>query len=122
MITSKEWDELIGVEATGRFYFLTSYRYAADELSKDITSRSDGSNVITDPEGDVPYDFIDILQGSLDVCQTSEPVNKGDLNSADAAIALQLAHNSAADVSGDDRVTSLDFLMIPKAAAGHMEL
>jgi len=76
---------------------------------KDITSRSDGSNVITDPEGDVPYDFIDILQGSLDVCQTSEPVNKGDLN-------------SAADVSGDDRVTSLDFLMIPKAAAGHMEL
>jgi len=57
---------------------------------------------------------------------------KGDLNhgnqitSADAAIALQVAasgaHNPAADVSGDDRVTSLDALMILKAAAGHIEL
>jgi len=35
MIASKEWGELIGVEATGRFYILASYRYAADELSKD---------------------------------------------------------------------------------------
>jgi len=57
---------------------------------------------------------------------------KGDLNSdgiltpADAAIALRLAasgaHNPAADVSGDDRVTSLDALMILQAAAGSIEL
>ena len=57
---------------------------------------------------------------------------KGDLNSdgyitpADAAIALHLAatgaHNDAADVSGDDSVTSLDALMILQAAAENMEL
>ncbi|NOQ33076.1 MAG: hypothetical protein GQ567_02595 [Methanosarcinales archaeon] len=53
---------------------------------------------------------------------------RGDLNSdgsltlADAAIALAIAasgaHNDAADVSGDDRVTSLDALMILQAAGG----
>ena len=57
---------------------------------------------------------------------------KGDLNSdgilapADAAIALHIAtigaHNPAADVSGDDRVTSLDALMILQAAAENIEL
>ena len=57
---------------------------------------------------------------------------RGDLNGdkritiADAAIALWTtatgAHNPAADVSGDGRVTSLDALMILKAAAGMIEL
>jgi hypothetical protein len=57
---------------------------------------------------------------------------KGDLNrdgnimTADAAIALQLAatgaHNPAADVSGDNCVTSLDALMILQAAAGGIAL
>ncbi|MEA1863825.1 MAG: FG-GAP-like repeat-containing protein [Euryarchaeota archaeon] len=57
---------------------------------------------------------------------------KGDLDydnqitPADAAIALHLAatgaHDDAADVSGDDRVTSLDVLMILQAAAGNIEL
>jgi len=32
------------------------------------------------------------------------------------------AHNPAADVSGDDHVTSLDALMILQAAAGRLEL
>jgi parallel beta-helix repeat protein len=57
---------------------------------------------------------------------------KGDLNHdnqitpADAAITLRLAvigaYDPAADVSGDDRVTSLDALMILQAAAGRIEL
>ena len=57
---------------------------------------------------------------------------KGDLNAdgiltpADAAIALHIAttgaHNPAADVSGGDRVTSLDALMILQAAAENIEL
>ena len=57
---------------------------------------------------------------------------RGDLNgdhtltSADVAIALQLAasgaHNQAADVSGDGRVTSLDALMIQQAAVGKISL
>jgi hypothetical protein len=132
MIASKEWEELSDVDETDRFYFSASYRCAADKNSRDITSCSEGRNAITDPEGDVPYGFIDILQGSLDVSQTPEPVNKGDLNSdgyitpADAAIALRLAATAAcdqaADVSGDKRVTALDALMILQAAAGAVSL
>ena len=79
MIASKEWEELIDVEGTDGFYFIASW-YAADGISRDITNHSGGSNVITDPEGDVSYGFIDILQGSLDASQTSDPANKGDLN------------------------------------------
>ncbi len=57
---------------------------------------------------------------------------KGDLNGdgnltpADATIALHLAvtgaHDDAADVSGDGQTTSLDALMIMRAAAGIVEL
>jgi PKD repeat protein len=60
-----------------------------------------------------------------------EPI-RGDLNHdgiltpADAAIALRIAatgtYYPAADVSGDDRVTSLDALMILQAAAGRIEV
>ena len=50
----------------------------------------------------------------------------GILTPADAAIALRLAatgaDDPAADVSGDDRVTSLDALMILQAAADSIEL
>ena len=63
---------------------------------------------------------------------TGDTPLKGDLNSdnqitpADAAIALRLAvtgaHDPVADVSGDDRVTSLDALMILQAAAERIEL
>ena len=48
------------------------------------------------------------------------------LTPADAAIALRLAasgaHDDAADVSGDGRVTSLDALMILQAAADAIDL
>jgi hypothetical protein len=51
----------------------------------------------------------------------------GVITPADAAIALEIAAGShpfdpAADVSGDDRVTSIDALMIMQAAAGDIEL
>nr|QNO45963.1 hypothetical protein EBOGGPCF_00008 [Methanosarcinales archaeon ANME-2c ERB4]QNO46085.1 hypothetical protein FAKCHJAF_00022 [Methanosarcinales archaeon ANME-2c ERB4]QNO48840.1 hypothetical protein LEJCPHKL_00009 [Methanosarcinales archaeon ANME-2c ERB4] len=62
----------------------------------------------------------------------SDAPQKGDLNHdneitpADAAIALRLAatgaHDDTTDVSGDGRVTSLDALMILKAAAGAISL
>ncbi|MEA1863579.1 MAG: hypothetical protein U9N46_00015 [Euryarchaeota archaeon] len=46
----------------------------------------------------------------------------GTLSPADARVALAIAasgaQNPAADVSGDDRVTSLDVLLILEAAAG----
>jgi hypothetical protein len=57
---------------------------------------------------------------------------KGDLNldnhitPADAAIAIELAASGgwdpAADVDGDRRITSLDALMILKAAADDIEI
>jgi hypothetical protein len=60
------------------------------------------------------------------------PTLRGDLNSdgtltaADAAIALELAATGGwdanADMSGDNRITSLDVLMILQAAAGSIEL
>jgi hypothetical protein len=53
MIASKAWEELSDFEETDRFCFLTSYQYASGEMCKDITSFSDGSNIITDLEGDV---------------------------------------------------------------------
>ena len=63
---------------------------------------------------------------------SERPLQKGDLNHdgnvtpADAAIALRLAaigaHDPVADVNGDDRVTSLDALMILQAAAKRIEL
>ena len=66
------------------------------------------------------------------VNQTTNIAQKGDLNqddhitSADAAITLRIAasgaHDDAAEVSGDGRVTSLDALMILQAAAGRIEL
>jgi hypothetical protein len=48
----------------------------------------------------------------------------GEITSADAAIALQMAvrgeYSEKADVNGDYHVTSLDALMILQAAAGHI--
>ena len=65
-------------------------------------------------------------------CTYSCPPLKGDLNrdgeitTADAAIALELAargeYNPAADVNCDGQVTALDAMMILQAAAGNIEL
>ncbi len=88
-----------------------------------------------DPDGDglgnTPYNITD--DGTFDHHPLCSPSSvKGDLNGdgyltpADAAIALQLAvngaHDDAADVSGDGQTTSLDALMILQAAAEIVEL
>jgi parallel beta-helix repeat protein len=99
----------------------------------------------TDPDPDgIGNDPHPIPGGtSIDRCPLMQPwtdtqPQKGDLNSdgnitpADAAIALAIAAGgsascdlatlAAADVSGDNRVTSLDALMILQAAAGRIAL
>ena len=91
-----------------------------------VTSGSHNISIMVDP-----YD--EIAESNEDNNVAYKPLlMKGDLNSdgditpADAAIALRIAasgaHDDAADVSGDDRVTSLDALMILQAAAGSIEL
>lgn len=86
-----------------------------------------GDSIIGDPS---ELDFIPFLTSFL--IFHSEPPITGDLNDdnkltpADAVIALQLVASGGwdanADVSGDDRVTSIDVLMILQAAAGAISL
>ena len=71
---------------------------------------------------DVTLNYDDTTAGSGCTYSCSKPALNGDLNHdgaitpADAAIALQMAargeYSVDADMSGDDRVTSLDALMI----------
>ena len=90
--------------------------YNATELSPDA-SYEIGTHTV-DTSGNVNATWVN---------QTTNIAQKGDLNHdgiltpADAAIALEIAAsggwNPAADVDGDNRVTSLDALMILQAAA-----
>lgn len=93
-----------------------------------------GNDTDRDGIGDEPY-YIEGSAGSVDrypLMHFYGTSQKGDLDCdsevtpADAKVALAIAaggaHNPAADVSGDGRVTSLDALLILKAAAGAIEL
>gem|GEM_PF-5129388 len=123
---SNSWDD--GYPSAGNYW---SDHVGADDFKGPGQNQSGIDGIIDTPypvqggSGEDRYPLVD--QWSL----------KGDLNSdhlltpADAAIALEIAAGShmydadtlaAADVSGDDRVTSLDSLMILQAAAGTIEL
>jgi len=69
MMASREWEELRDINENSRFCFVTGF-YTPDGFVSDNTSFSSGSNIITDPEGDVAYDFIDIVQGNLFLSKT----------------------------------------------------
>jgi len=88
MVASGTWEELSDVNENSRFCFVTRY-YTPDGIVEDNTSISYGSNVITDPEGDVPYDFIDIIQGSLNISLTSKLVH--NLNTGEDFTTIQAA-------------------------------
>jgi hypothetical protein len=70
MVASKAWEELSNLDENSRFCFRTEC-CIPETTWADLTSFSQGSAVIDDPMGDVPYDFIDIIQGSLSVETTS---------------------------------------------------
>ncbi|MEA1998843.1 MAG: NosD domain-containing protein [Euryarchaeota archaeon] len=82
-------------------------------------------------DGTEPYNGIDTNAGAVDTYPFEEPDGWATapplFTTADAVIALQIAVGSRPpdlrwDVSGDDRVTSLDALMILQAAAGSIEI
>ena len=100
----------------------TSLRRTADSggsFSFDMNTNGipDGEFLIT-AGGKTEIVYIGVERGDLD--------RDGEITAADAAIALQLAvsgeYDTAADVSGNGRVTSLDALMILQAAAGAITL
>ena len=99
-----------------------------------------GTDNNTDGIGDTHYpihggesiDHLPLIQPWSDTPQKGDLNRDGNVTPADAAIALTIAASGSAsydattlataDVSGDDRVTSLDALMIMQAAAGTISL
>jgi len=115
---NKEWDKTFG----GTF----------GDFAHSVQQTTDGGYIIAGST--VPYgaSSIDAWLIKLIAAQIPGDLNSdGTLTPADAAIALQIATGSrpcdpatltAADVSGDNRVTSLDALMILQAAADNIDL
>ncbi|MEA1907331.1 MAG: GEVED domain-containing protein [Euryarchaeota archaeon] len=78
------------------------------------------------PDGEVE-DYMVQIQASQGYCECGDLNCDGEVTTADAVIALEMAagirpNDLAADVDGDGRVTSLDALMILQAAAGLIEI
>jgi hypothetical protein len=66
MIVREDLAELADLDITDRFRFITDY-YSPGGPNWDETSENQpGSNIVSDPEGDVGYDFIDILEGKIE--------------------------------------------------------
>ncbi len=74
MVGSKSWPELANVDESDRFYCRTLY-WAPAGIARDYTEKVSGNNFINDPEGDVPYPFMDIVRGEFNVVVT--PVAEG---------------------------------------------
>lgn len=69
LIADKNWFELRSVDETDRFCFYTRYYSENNKnpMVHDITDNSLGSGIIVGPVGDVPFGFIDIIQGSISI-------------------------------------------------------
>jgi hypothetical protein len=66
IIVREDLAELADLDITDRFRVITDY-YSPGGPSWDETSENQpGSNMVSDPEGDVGYDFIDILEGKIE--------------------------------------------------------
>ena len=114
----------------------TTINLATMTLRGDAQGNTDMIATITKMDDDSGYPINSTTDtGYLNVghAQTRGDLNRdGNVTPADAAIALTIAASGSAsydattlataDVSGDDRVTSLDALMIMQAAAGTISL
>ena len=72
MIGDKTWPELENVDQTDRFVFNTYYD-SPDDREEDFTDIVRNSDTVFDTQFDVPYNFIDITQGTLLLPPTTTP-------------------------------------------------
>ena len=110
-----------GIHQCNKWNSSTEGNYYSDYAGCD--NDTDG---IGDTPHPIPFDSVDyfpLMQSwSEDTQQKSDLNGDGQITSADAVIALQMAvrgeHNDNADMNGDGCVSSVDALMILQAAAG----
>ena len=82
MIVREDFAELADLDITDRFRF-TAYYQSPTGFTPDNTSENlPGTNTVTDPEGDVVYDFIDILEGKIEYRPIWPAAYSGILNSS----------------------------------------
>jgi parallel beta-helix repeat protein len=109
--------------------------YWSDYEGEDEKSGQNQDKEGSDEIGDTPYcisgdayaqDCYPLMQPWSVAPQKGDLDGDGNVTTADVAIALSMAvrgeYTAAADVSDDNRVTSLDALMILQAAAGAISL
>ncbi|GAI22223.1 unnamed protein product, partial [marine sediment metagenome] len=73
MIAKQSWEEFADFDINDRFCCKTYY-YSPSGSVQDITSDNPpGSNIVSDPEGDVSYSFVDITGGKVQLPDTIPP-------------------------------------------------
>jgi hypothetical protein len=66
MIVREDFAELADLDITDRFRFTAFYKTPTGLILEETPENQPGSNMVSDPEGDVEYDFIDILEGKIE--------------------------------------------------------
>ena len=66
MIVREDFAELADLDITDRFRFTAFYQSPTGFTPDNTSENMPGSNMVSDPEGDVPYNFIDILEGKIE--------------------------------------------------------
>jgi hypothetical protein len=76
MSAPKEWKEISNISMNDRFYVHTTYN-SVNGTIVDGTGIATGAGIITDPVGDVPVDFVDIISGGWDFTTDIKAVDRG---------------------------------------------
>ena len=66
MIVREDFAELADFDITDRFRFTAFYQSPTGMVLEETPENLPGSNMVSDPDGDVIYDYIDILEGKIE--------------------------------------------------------
>lgn len=99
MIAKQSWEEFADFDINDRFCCKTYY-YSPSGSVQDITSDNPpGSNIVSDPEGDVSYSFVDITGGKVQLPDTIQPsvslTNHVISHTADYSVTFTIAEDVA---------------------------